>query len=39
MKLARFDNGEGPRLGLVDGEPIVDLTSGGLSFRTMTTVA
>lgn len=36
MKLARFDNGDGPRLGLVDGESIVDLTSGGLSFLTMT---
>ena len=36
MKLARFDYGGGPQLGLVDGEWIVDLTSGGLSFRTMT---
>jgi 2-keto-4-pentenoate hydratase/2-oxohepta-3-ene-1,7-dioic acid hydratase in catechol pathway len=37
MKLARFHNGDGPRLGLVDGGSIVDLTSGGLSsFRTMT---
>ncbi|MEA1672822.1 fumarylacetoacetate hydrolase family protein [Nitrospirillum sp. BR 11163] len=36
MKLARFDKGDGPRLGLVDGEKIIDLTSGGLPFGTMT---
>ena len=36
MKLARFDNGQGARLGSVlDGE-IIDLTGGGLSFQTMT---
>ena len=35
MKLARFDNGDGPRLGLIDGESIADLTAGGLSFPTM----
>ena len=36
MKLARFDHRNGPRLGLVDGEHIVDLSSGGLSAKTMT---
>ena len=35
MKLARFENGDGPRLGLVQGDRIVDLTAGGLSFATM----
>jgi 2-keto-4-pentenoate hydratase/2-oxohepta-3-ene-1,7-dioic acid hydratase in catechol pathway len=35
MKLARFDNGNGPRLGLVEDDTIADLTTGGLSFPTM----
>ena len=35
MKLARFHCGEDPRLGLVDGGSIADLTAGGLSFPTM----
>ena len=35
MKLARFAHRDGPRLGLVDGEKILDLTSGGLSAKTM----
>ena len=35
MKLARFAHRDGPRLGLVDGEEILDLTSGGLSAKTM----
>ena len=38
MKLARFAHRDGPRLGLVDGEEVVDLTSGGLSVTTMTTL-
>lgn len=38
MKLARFAHSDGPRLGLVDGEEVVDLTSGGLSVTTMTTL-
>ena len=35
MKLARFTHRDGPRLGLVDSEEIIDLTSGGLSVTTM----
>lgn len=35
MKLARFDNGDGAKLGLVDRETIVDLSAGGLPFATM----
>lgn len=35
LKLARFDNGYGAKLGLVDGETIVDLSAGGLSFQSM----
>ena len=35
MKLARFDYGGVPHLCLVDGEMVVDLTLGGLSFPTM----
>lgn len=35
MKLARFDSGDGPRLGLVEDDEVVDLTAGGLSSPTM----
>ena len=35
MKLARFAHCDGPRLGLVNGEEILDLTSAGLSAKTM----
>lgn len=35
MKLARFDHGDGPRLGLVEDDTIADLTAGGLSHATM----
>ena len=34
MKLARFDR-DGARLGLVEGEDIVDLTDGGIGYPTM----
>ena len=35
MKLARFEAGGGPRLGLVDGDAVVDLTDGGIGYPTM----
>ena len=35
MKLARFEAGGGPRLGLVDGEEVVDLADGGIGYSTM----
>ena len=35
MKLARFEAGSGPRLGLVDGEAVVDLADGGIDYSTM----
>ena len=35
MKLARFEAGSGPRLGLVDGEEVVDLADGGIDYSTM----
>ncbi|WP_374943412.1 Rv2993c-like domain-containing protein, partial [Sphingomonas sp.] len=35
MKLARFEAGSGPRLGLVDGEEVVDLADGGIVYPTM----
>ena len=35
MKLARFEAGSGPRLGLVDGEEVVDLADGGIGYSTM----
>ena len=35
MKLARFEAGGGPRLGLVDGDAVVDLTGGGIGYPTM----
>ena len=35
MKLARFEAGSGPRLGLVDGEEVVDLVDGGIGYPTM----
>lgn len=35
MKLARFDIGDGPRLGLVEGAELVDLTGAGLVFDTI----
>ena len=35
MKLARFEDGDGPRLGLVNGDLIINLTTAGLSFQTM----
>ena len=35
MKLARFEHGGHVRIGLVEHDSVVDLTSGGLSFLTM----
>lgn len=35
MKLARFDAGSGPRLGLIRGDFVVDLQDAGLSYPTM----
>ncbi len=35
MKLARFEAGSGPRLGLVDSEEVVDLADGGIVYPTM----
>ena len=35
MKLARFEAGSGPRLGLVDGDEVVDLTGGEIGYPTM----
>ncbi len=35
MKLARFEAEAGPRLGLVDGEEVVDLTEAGVGYPTM----
>jgi 2-keto-4-pentenoate hydratase/2-oxohepta-3-ene-1,7-dioic acid hydratase in catechol pathway len=35
MKLARFDSGEGVRLGAVEGEEIADLTGAGIFYPTM----
>ena len=35
MKLARFDAGNGPRLGLVADDGIIDLEDAGLSYRSM----
>lgn len=35
MKLARFDAGAGPRLGLVTGNAIIDLQAAGLAYRSM----
>ncbi len=36
MRLARFDSGDGARLGLIDGHAVLDLTGGGLLYPTMT---
>lgn len=38
MKLARFATMSGPRLGLVRGDEIADLTAAGLSFRSLDAV-
>lgn len=35
MKLARFRIGGDPRLGLVEGNEVVDLTDGGIAYATM----
>ena len=35
MKLARFEAGSDPKLGLVDGEEVVDLADGGIGYPTM----
>ena len=35
MKLARFEAEGGPRLGLVNGDELVDLTDGGVGYPTM----
>ena len=35
MKLARFEADQGPKLGLVDGEEVVDLADGGIGYPTM----
>lgn len=35
MKLARFDGGEGPRLGLVRDDQIIDLNAAGIIYATM----
>ena len=35
MKLARFEAGSGPRLGLIEGEEVVDLADGGIGYPTM----
>lgn len=35
MKLARFDGGEGPRLGLVRDDQIIDLNEAGIIYATM----
>ena len=35
MKLARFKADGGPRLGLVDGDDVVDLVDGGIGYPTM----
>ena len=35
MKLARFEVDGGPKLGLVDGEEVVDLADGGIGYPTM----
>ena len=35
MKLARFEAGGGPYLGLVQGDEVVDLTDGGVGYPTM----
>ena len=35
MKLARFDAGAGPRLGLVRGDGVVDLNGAGINYETM----
>ena len=35
MKLARFKAEDGPRLGLVEGDELVDLTAAGIGYSTM----
>ena len=35
MRLARFEADGGPRLGLVEGEEVVDLVDGGIGYPTM----
>ena len=35
MKFVRFDSGNGPRIGLVEGSEILDLSSAGLPYATM----